>query len=128
MVVKGHTTLARLLLEHLADPNFVPTNQSYIPLQFAAREGNMAIVELLLEYRADVNAPPFVESGATALQLAAIGGYLGIAFLFDYKADINAAAAPNGRTALEGVVEYGRIDMIQMLLNAGVDVHGEGQA
>lgn len=35
-------------------------------------------------------------------------------------ADVNAAAAKYyGRTALDGAAEHGRLDMVQLLLNAG---------
>jgi hypothetical protein len=72
---------------------------------------------------------PYLISGATALQFAAIGGFLGIAILFlEYQVDLDAAGAQfNGRTALEGAAELGRIDMLKMLLNAGVNIHGGGQ-
>jgi ankyrin repeat protein len=57
------------------------------------------------------------------------GGFLGIAILFlEYQVDLDAAGAQfNGRTALEGAAELGRIDMLKMLLNAGVNIHGGGQ-
>lgn len=53
--------------------------------------------------------------------MAAIKGHIGIAeMLLNANADVNAAAARNdGRTALEGAAEHGRIDMVQLLLNAG---------
>ena len=54
-------------------------------------------------------------------------GFIGIARkLLDLGADVNQAPAiENGRTALEGAAEYGRIDMLQMLLNEGALVVGE---
>lgn len=45
------------------------------------------------------------------------------------SADVNARAAlEDGRTALEGAAEHGRIDMVQLLLNAGVELSGSGDA
>jgi ankyrin repeat protein len=42
-------------------------------------------------------------------------------------ANVNAAAAQvDGRTALEAAAEYGRIDMIQFLVDAGADLSGAG--
>jgi ankyrin repeat protein len=133
-----NVTQVKHLLEQQADPNLVPTGSppgmtvwtySHTPLQIAARNGSREIIRLLLEYGANVNAPPYPDSGATALQFTAIGGFLGIAVLFlDYQVDLDAAGAPiNGRTALEGAAEHGRIDMLKMLLNAGVSIHGDGQ-
>lgn len=68
-----------------------------------------------------MNSEPALRGGVTALQLAAIGGYVGIALLLLEKgADVNAPAAKfHGRTALEGAVEHGRIDMLKLLHNAG---------
>jgi len=44
-------------------------------------------------------------------------------------AKVNAqAAVEDGRTALEGAAEYGRIDMVKLLLNAGVRLSGSGDA
>lgn len=67
--------------------------------------------------------------GATALQLAAIKGYIGIARkLIDLGANVNEGPAEsNGRTALQGAAEYGRIDMLQVLFNEGVLVVDDGE-
>jgi ankyrin repeat protein len=49
--------------------------------------------------------------------------------LLEYGADVNALGAkPDGRTALEGAAEYGRIDMVQLLLNAGANIFADGQS
>ena len=56
--------------------------------------------------------------------------YLGIAIiLLDNGADVNAQASSKlGRTALAGAVEHGRIDIVQLLLNTGVELDGSGNA
>jgi ankyrin repeat protein len=58
--------------------------------------------------------------------LAAINGNLEIVLaLLNRGADVNASAARvNGRTALEGAEENGRLDTIKLLFNAGVGIHG----
>ncbi len=38
------------------------------------------------------------------------------------------AAVEGGRTALEGAAEHGRLDMMQLFFNAGVELHGSGKA
>jgi ankyrin repeat protein len=55
-----------------------------------------------------------------------INGFFEIAIvLLDAGADVNApGSCINGRTALEGAAERGRIDIVQWLLNAGADVTG----
>ena len=49
--------------------------------------------------------------------------------LLDAGAHVNAQAALEyGRTALEGAAEHGRIDMVKLLLNSGVELSGSGDA
>lgn len=53
-----------------------------------------------------------------------------VQLLLDNGADVNAPAASiHGRTALEGAVERSRLDILQLLLNAGVEsnVHRDEQ-
>jgi ankyrin repeat protein len=54
---------------------------------------------------------------------------LGIAhILLEHGADVNAPAAEwEGRTALEGAAEHGRIDMLKLLINAGAKITGPGE-
>jgi ankyrin repeat protein len=93
------------------------------PLQRAAETGKFEIVKFLLHQGAIVDQGPFY-NGATALQLAAIGGYVGIAkLLLEHGADPNHPAAKgDGRTALEGAAEWGRLDMVMLLVEAGVNL------
>ncbi|KAK4442457.1 ankyrin repeat-containing protein, partial [Podospora aff. communis PSN243] len=126
--MKKSLDILRALLQHNENPNSITALCQHTALQIACREGSMEMVELLVEYGANVNAPPASEFGATALQFSAIGGYLGIAlFLLDKDAKVNAEPAEKeGRTALEGAAEHGRIDMVQMLKNAGADISESG--
>jgi ankyrin repeat protein len=94
------------------------------PLQAACEIGYVEGVELLLGSGADVNSP--ARHGSTALQFAVIGGHIGTAvLLIERGAHINAPGSKlNGRTALEGAAEHGRIDMLQLLINAGACNNG----
>ncbi|KAK2043825.1 ankyrin [Colletotrichum somersetense] len=86
------------------------------PLQAAAEQGDITLFERLLALGADINAPPSTnKGGATALQLASIKGYFGlVSRMLDLHADPNAPGAEiNGRTALEGAAEHGRLDVVQ---------------
>lgn len=48
--------------------------------------------------------------------------------LIEHHADVNAPGAKvDGRTVWEAAAEHGRIDIVQLLLIAEADVHGEGQ-
>lgn len=49
--------------------------------------------------------------------------------LLNAGAEVNAqAAVHDGRTALEGAAEHGHIDMVQLLLNAGLRLDESGNA
>jgi ankyrin repeat protein len=124
---KGDLKALTMLLDYGADVNEAAAEFfGRTALQAAAllRPGpkKMAIVNLLLERSADINADPAAEEGGvTALQAAAIAGDLMLAELFiSHGADVNAWS-PSGdcRTAIEGAAEHGRLDMVQLLLNAG---------
>ena len=119
-----------LLHRYEADVNFpAHTRVKRTPLQEAAAAGSTDIVELLIRLGAEVNAPASRRGGGTALQFAAIGGYIPIACrLLDLQAEVNAPASRfDGRMALEGAAEHGRLDMVQVLLNAGAGNGGRDQ-
>ncbi|KAJ0421530.1 ankyrin repeat-containing domain protein [Aspergillus carlsbadensis] len=121
----------------------------FTPLQSAIAKGLTEIAQLLLDAGADVNAPAAPKCGRTALQAAveagniqfvqllldagadaaAKGGYLGIAMtLLEAGADVNEPPpADGGRTTLQEAAMNGRIDMVQLLLNAGIDRRGGKQ-
>jgi ankyrin repeat protein len=99
------------------------------PLQLAVEKGHTEVIEYLLENGADVNAAPCIRGGATAIQLAASKGNVGLAerLILEYKADLNAPACRfQGRTAFEGAAEHGRLDMLLMLYQKGVDLRSDG--
>lgn len=66
---------------------------------------------------------PAQKSGATALQYAAIAGHYRIVLmLLRAGANIAAPAAlENGRTALEGAAEHGRLDTVALLLQTALN-------
>lgn len=79
-----------------------------------------------MEKGAEVDGPP-AYSGGTALQLAAIEGYVGIAtLLLEKGADPNFRPAyEDGRTAFEGAAEWGRVDMMLLLMKWGADLRAD---
>jgi ankyrin repeat protein len=96
-------------------------------LQAAAQEGHSDVVRLLLERGAEVERSSIsADEEGTALQFAAIAGSIVIANeLIQRGANVNAAPlGKNGRTALEGAAEHGRLDMVQLLLNLEAEVQG----
>ncbi|KAI0192430.1 hypothetical protein F4808DRAFT_475800 [Astrocystis sublimbata] len=123
----GNVKLVWLLLENGADVNF----ESYYgsgpqtALQLAAMEGNLELVKLFLERRADVDL--IGSEGANALQYSSIQGHLSVAqLLLSRGAEINALPAKqDGRTALEGAAEHGRLDTVCFLMEMGAGLRGQ---
>ena len=64
----GHTAVARLLLEHGADPN-ARQEGGFVPLHAAAQAGNDELYELLLASGADQGAA--TDDGRTAADFRA---------------------------------------------------------
>jgi ankyrin repeat protein len=62
----------------------------------------------------------------TALQFAAIAGSMSVVTtLVQAGADVNAPVICGwGRTAIEGAAEHGRLDIVQFLLDLGVEASG----
>jgi ankyrin repeat protein len=135
---RGDLGAVRLLLDHGANVNAAPLAHLFdaprTALQVAAGNSDVSMVRFLLEAGADVEsestsedeqAHAYPEQG-TALQFAAIAGSVSIVTLLIEKgADVFAPAmGDDGRTALEGAAEHGRLDIVQLLLNLGVEVTG----
>jgi ankyrin repeat protein len=127
--------MVKLLAENGADTNHsFRTGLVRRPLQRAAEIGNFEIVQYLLERGAPADCTPCY-SGGTPLQLTAIGGYVGIAeLLLEHGANVNYPPAEGyGRTAFEGAAEWGRVDMMSLLVSRGlnfdlvVNVNGQTQ-
>ncbi|KAK1981564.1 ankyrin repeat-containing domain protein [Colletotrichum cereale] len=99
------------------------------PIQAAAELGDITLFERLRTLGADINALPNPQGGVTALQVASIKGYFGlVGRLLELHADPNVPGAEiRGRTALEGAAEHGRLDVVQLLLNSGVETYGNGR-
>ncbi|KAI1840723.1 hypothetical protein JX266_013068 [Neoarthrinium moseri] len=86
-------------------------------------------IDLLLDAGADVNATGKGHGGLTALQLACTTGYIPLARrLMEMGANINDLPVfPHGRSCLECAALYGRLDMVQFLINCGVSVVGRAR-
>ena len=95
------------------------------PLMTAARTGNVAVVEALLDAGADVNAAT-AKTRSTALMWAVAESHSDIVrVLLDNGANSHASTT-KGLTPLLFAVRNKGIDVVEMLLAAGVDVNETG--
>ncbi|MBE9117549.1 ankyrin repeat domain-containing protein [Lusitaniella coriacea LEGE 07157] len=108
--------VARVLLELGADPNTPAENDSYTPLAEAIVRRYTEMVTLLIEAGAN---PDLLVNGATPLMIAAESNCLDIAnVLLQTGIDVNFRTE-NGQTALFFAARSGKIEMMQLLQNAG---------
>lgn len=149
---KLRTDVVELLLQAGADVNAPARGfYGYTALQAACNAEitsldqqrlKLRTTKLLIDYGADVNAAPARTWGRTALQAAAKWGDLAIAKLLLFRhpmADINAPKCqrgiyvkdeykhPPGGTALDFAAEFGRIDMVKLLLSCNALSHRWGE-
>ncbi|KAF3004673.1 hypothetical protein E8E14_002661 [Neopestalotiopsis sp. 37M] len=111
---------------HYGDPWELPA------LTIAAKAGNLEIVSLLLDNGADVNKGHSSGAQFTALQIAVAKGYISIVkCLIDHNADMNARRYPvvgldfpGYGIPLEEAARWGRLDILQLLLESGVSTLG----
>lgn len=119
--------IVRMLINAGADVDDASTAASLSGtlLCVVVRAGRLELVRLLLDQGANVNRVG-TRWGESALSVAAGEGYLGIAsLLLENGANVNYIPDKEiDRTCLECAARSGRIDMLQMLLNAGVAVSG----
>ncbi|XP_052405035.1 cyclin-dependent kinase 4 inhibitor B [Carassius gibelio] len=81
VMMMGNTAVARLLLEHGADPNVSDPGTGSTPLHDAARSGFTDTVRLLLRFEADPSAAD--HRGMRAVEVARHTGHLDVAQLLD---------------------------------------------
>jgi outer membrane protein assembly factor BamB len=93
--------------------------ESFTELMTAAYKGDAEAIESLLAKGAQVNQK--THYGATALWFAAYKGHVEAAkVLLDHRADPNVRDTVWGETPLSMAVEFGKVDLIKALLQAGV--------
>ncbi len=116
----GHLEAVRALLEMGADPNNRPTGYD-APLVVAARSGTLEIVKLLVEAGAEVVGEGLDE----ALWSAAEQEDMEIVeYLLDAAADSDGIGREGG-AALAAAISTGSREMIEALLEHGVDINAE---
>jgi ankyrin repeat protein len=118
-IVRGNIELFQLLLDSGANVNSIsPTEESITALEAASNAGHLDIVETLLRRGAEIDGNPGSRIG-TALKCAVVNGHAGVAFaLLEAGADPTLAHSDESESPLVKAAVNGRIDMLQMLLNA----------
>ena len=103
-------SLAHLLLEYAAEPNFVHTEPGYgtmfqsTPLHLAAQKGKLSQVRVLLDHGADAN--------------------LGVWYGEMYYGDPDDPDSKfHGRTPLHEAAQHGHVDVARRLIHRGADIH-----
>ncbi|KAK9420514.1 putative Clr5 domain-containing protein [Seiridium unicorne] len=118
----GNVEYVKAILEAGADVNCVIDEST--SFSHATNLGHLKIASLLLENGADINA-----NGSEALVSASRKGDLKVAmFLLKHGAYIDASAGVKQHfTALESAADYGKIDMVELLLSHGADIRGRNR-
>lgn len=99
--------------------------RSAFQLATSAEEVFPELIDRLLEAGADINLPTSTVAGFNALQGAAIWGHAKLVLkLFKSGAHVNAPGVMcERRTAIERAAKHGRLDTVQIILNADADSH-----
>ena len=117
----GHVDVVRLLMEAGAEPGFTMENANYwSAMAAAAFEGHIPVLEFLLESGIDVDSPSG-DRGQTALFSTIYPGRTqAAAWLLTRGADPNHADK-YGERPLRPAVQYRRMEILRLLLEAGAD-------
>ncbi|KAL7627774.1 hypothetical protein AAE478_001969 [Parahypoxylon ruwenzoriense] len=99
------------------------------PASFEEKEKKLSLVQFLIDEGAEVNAPAASSYGCTAMQhAAALGDMETTLLLIHHKANPNALPyRRGGRCALDAAANFGRLDVVQLLLNVGGLSYNQGR-
>ncbi|KAF5276654.1 hypothetical protein FQA39_LY06458 [Lamprigera yunnana] len=96
-------------------------------MHYAVSHGNFDVVSILLDSKVcDINQPN--KAGYTSVMLVSLAEvcsptHANVVRRLFQLADVNIRAKQHGQTALMLAVSHGRLDMVQMLLEAGADIN-----
>ena len=127
--IHGHLELARMLLEangsgHLPEPLEVDSkdHRGLSPLNCAAIKGDLEMCKLLVQVgNASIDGPS--PKGCTPLLYAARGGYAECVRFLLSKGASPMLQDNAGGTVLHHAIEKGHIDVLEVLLEHGIDIY-----
>ncbi|KAJ7453124.1 hypothetical protein FB451DRAFT_1185377 [Mycena latifolia] len=119
-LLKGHTEIIRLLVEHGADTN-ANCGEYPTPLQAAIAMENEEIARLLIECGASVNAMPVGTCGRPLYTASSRGNYELVRLLLQNGAEVNAMGGHP--TALYAALAEGHHKIVRLLLHYGADAN-----
>ncbi|KAK5688080.1 hypothetical protein LTS10_000058 [Elasticomyces elasticus] len=113
--------LVELLLDFGADVNEVHSRFGS-PIGSAASSGREAIVRLLIKNRANVHLVDGQGSALLGTWASAVGSEAIVRLLLENSVEVNASEGRFG-TALTNASQYGRVEIVSLLLDYGADVN-----
>lgn len=122
-ILNHRIQIARELLAHGANPNWIDRYLGFSPLHYAVGMQDRDAVILLLHYKANTNIQAL--SGATPIMVSVQGDDIKMTkLLLDNHADINLRNY-GGETPLYNASFHGSSAIVHLLLASGADVHAK---
>ncbi|TSK87475.1 Caskin-1 [Bagarius yarrelli] len=123
---QGKSEPMKMLLKSGSSVNG-PSDEGQIPLHLAAQHGHYDVSEMLLQHQSN---PCIVDNaGKTPLDLACEFGRVGVSDTEHAEQNVKRDSTdPNGTSPLHLAAKNGHIDIIRLLIQAGIDINRQTKA